>query len=812
MRAAERLLRTTTAGGRPAPSLLLSLRAAAALAAAARLPSHRAAPAVAAAAGRSSGGSAGRGGGSGGRGGRDGGGGGGGAAGGRDSAARTGGGGGGGGRDSGSGSGKRGARQQRGGRQDRTLQWKSSASAAAGGDEERDTGGPLESMSDAMFQSLINNEEAIAKLRGAVLGQMAAANISGPADGAAAATAAAGAPPARAPPRARVFDSDDYSDAGSEAEDDVSAADRMARAAAARLDAESVEYIQHHLPGRGGGGGGGGAAGESRDWAEGAGGGRGGGRRGRAAAGAAGGAGSAAAAAAGSGRGGRPGGGGGGGRGGAALQQPAVSGRAPGRLAGGTAIGRAVEARAGGFAVAVLREGKTRLFEAGSPMVYGGAIEKVLGQPPPGPADPIVVVTPGMVPLGWGVYNPSSMFRVRLMQSELECLQDDSCVMEMERLIDLRIRQAAELRAALGLLPIAPEADAAEAAAADAGAGRGGGGGRRGATTVFRLVNSEGDCLSGVVADQLGDVVVVQSCAAWSERHRETIVGAIKRHSGASRVVWRPATSILLEEGIDAPAPPDAAPEAAPFAASEAAGGSLDEPEADGIASDYDQSGAAESEEERDPVEVAAEGAVRVREGGVVFLASPERGQKTGFYADQRDNRAFIASLSAGKTVLDLCCYSGGFALTAAAAGATAAIGVDSSGPAVALATANARANGLEGRVGFYKDDVSAFMRAAVERGDAWDVVVLDPPKLAPNRSALRAASGKYRRLNAMAMALVKPGGVLMTCSCSGAMTQSGGLPAIVEEAARQAERQITLLRKSGAAPDHPLNPAYPEG
>ncbi|KAI8472455.1 MAG: S-adenosyl-L-methionine-dependent methyltransferase [Monoraphidium minutum] len=734
------------------------------------------------------------------------------------------------GKDGGGGgaAGGRAGRRPRGGRgqdEGRGLDWRSGTSAARGGDEERDTGGAaINSMSDASFQSLLDNADAMAQMRSALLGQMAAAHTaSGPAPDRPASPAGGGGRARGAP----AFDSDDYSDFGTDAEDEVAAADRVARAAAARLDAESVEYIvQHSGPRRGGGGGGGGGSGGS------GGSGRGGGARaprsgrdtpaggGREPRGGAGGGGGRDARgggrdARGSGggpesRGGRGGGGGGrGGGGSVGRPQPTLGGAAP-ALRGATAVGRAAAAR-GGAAVAVLWEGKSRLFEMGSPMVYSGAIEKVLGSPPPRATDPVIVVAPDMVPIGWGVYNPASMFRVRLMQTEVECLQDDSCVLDMEALVYLRVKQAAELRASLGLLPLDPATRAAVI--------RGGGDARP--TTVFRLVNSEGDGLSGVIADQLGDVVVVQSCAAWSERYRAAIEAAIARHSGASRVVWRRAAAILREEGVETPEEDAAAAgaqrqqleahrrrqAAAAAAAARSSGGSDGEEGEEGEEEEEE-----EEEEEVDPVAAAAEGAVRVKEAGVTFLASPEKGQKTGFYADQRDNRAFIASVSRGRTVLDLCCYSGGFALTAAAAGATSAIGVDSSGPAVALAAANAAANGLGGRAAFFKDDVSAFMGAALERGDAWDVVVLDPPKLAPNKRSLVPASNKYRKLNAMALALVKPGGILMTCSCSGAMTQSGGLQPIVDDAAREAERQVTLIRKSGAAADHPLNPAYPEG
>eukprot|EP00775_Hariotina_reticulata_P013620 gene13620-13746_t len=377
-----------------------------------------------------------------------------------------------------------------------------------------------------------------------------------------------------------------------------------------------------------------------------------------------------------------------------------------------------------------------------------------------------------MAPLGWGVFNPVSMFRVRILQTEAEALS---------ALVDLRVSQAVALRAALGL----PSES----------------------TNVMRLINSEGDRLSGVVADALGEVVVVQSCAAWSERYSDVITAAIQRHSGCKTVVWRPAAGILKEEGIEVQQQEQQQEEekedaatATAWADSEsdsefvssggtsllsslessvaAATATAAEEKASGIRSVSDEdSDSGGGVPKQSHVERLLSDAVRVREAGVQFLASPGQGQKTGFYADQRLNRAFVASMAAGKTVLDLCCYSGGFALLAAAAGAAAVTGVDSSPAAVELAAANAKLNGLTD---------STFLRAAIEGGEAFDIVVLDPPKLAPNRQSLGRATG--------------------------AMTQSDGLGKVLQEAAAEAGRQLTLLAKSGAAPDHPLHPGYPEG
>ncbi|XP_021803681.1 uncharacterized protein LOC110747932 [Prunus avium] len=120
-------------------------------------------------------------------------------------------------------------------------------------------------------------------------------------------------------------------------------------------------------------------------------------------------------------------------------------------------------------------------------------------------------------------------------------------------------------------------------------------------------------------------------------------------------------------------------------------------------------------------------------------------------------------------------CYSGGFALNAARGGAVNVIGVDSSLPAVELAKENIVLNNMDpGRITFLREDASEFMKGALSRNETWDIVILDPPKLAPRKKALQNASGMYRNLNSLAMQLTKRGGLLMTCSCSGAMTQSG--------------------------------------
>ncbi|KAM1350366.1 hypothetical protein ACFX2F_004325 [Malus domestica] len=396
-----------------------------------------------------------------------------------------------------------------------------------------------------------------------------------------------------------------------------------------------------------------------------------------------------------------------------------------------------------GVARVVLKKGKTQLFKDGSPMVYSGAVDRIIGRPPPRTGDIVLVADGAEKPIGWGMYNSVSMFSVRLMQLEEEATRDLSCALNMEKLLETRINEAIELRKSLGLPSVS--------------------------TNAFRLVNSEADRLSGLIVDIFGDVAVVASSAAWVEKYKAEVEACISRIDKVNYVNWRPSLEVLKEEGLDV--------------------------------SNY---------KERDPSICPQR--TKVMENGIFYSISLE-GQKTGFYADQRENRQFISTISDGQKVLDMFCYSGGFALNAARGGAANVIGVDSSLPAIELAKENVALNNMDPqRITFLKEDASEFMKGALSRNESWDIVILDPPKLAPRKKVLQNASGMYRNLNSLAMQLTKRGGLLMTCSCSGAMTQSGMFLRILQGAASAAGRKITVLRDAGAACDHPIDPSYPEG
>jgi 23S rRNA (cytosine1962-C5)-methyltransferase len=201
---------------------------------------------------------------------------------------------------------------------------------------------------------------------------------------------------------------------------------------------------------------------------------------------------------------------------------------------------------------------------------------------------------------------------------------------------------------------------------------------------------------------------------------------------------------------------------------------------------------------------------VPVLENGVRFVADLVHGQKTGHFADQRENRAAFARFVAGARVLDCFTGTGGFGLAASRAGAAHVLGVDSSGRALELAERNASENGVADRMEFAKDDVFRFLRRIEREGRRFDAVVLDPPRMASRRRELRNALRGYKELNLRALRLLVPGGLLATSSCTGILPEEDFF-GIVRDAALDAKREVQWFFRSGQAPDHPWPAACPE-
>ncbi len=200
---------------------------------------------------------------------------------------------------------------------------------------------------------------------------------------------------------------------------------------------------------------------------------------------------------------------------------------------------------------------------------------------------------------------------------------------------------------------------------------------------------------------------------------------------------------------------------------------------------------------------------VTIREHGVRYRVDVVEGHKTGFFCDQRENRLRLAQLARDATVLDLCCYTGGFGLCAAKLGkAREVCGVDLDAAAIAVARENANLNQV--RVDFVFADAFTYMRQMLVNRRQFDVVVLDPPKLAASRLEYEDALRKYFDLNQLAAQMVRPGGVLLTCSCSGLVSREV-FTDTVHRAARHAGRRLQMFDFTGAGPDHPVALVCPE-
>lgn len=200
---------------------------------------------------------------------------------------------------------------------------------------------------------------------------------------------------------------------------------------------------------------------------------------------------------------------------------------------------------------------------------------------------------------------------------------------------------------------------------------------------------------------------------------------------------------------------------------------------------------------------------VVIRDGGLSFQVNLAEGQKTGFYLDQRDNRHVVAGYARGRHVLDAFCYTGGFGLHAARAGAASVLGVDTSVTALALAQANAHANGLT-QIAFERADVFDKLEALVGAPGRFGVIILDPPKFARAGHAVEEAMRGYRRLQSLALRLLEPDGILVVCCCS-ALISRAMLHDLLAQLAVEIGRTVQILDSRGPAPDHPVAPTCPE-
>jgi Predicted SAM-dependent methyltransferases len=276
----------------------------------------------------------------------------------------------------------------------------------------------------------------------------------------------------------------------------------------------------------------------------------------------------------------------------------------------------------------------------------------------------------------------------------------------------------------------------------------------------YRLVHAEGDGLPGLTIDRFGAIFTVQITSAGMEAVKDLILSALQKLCAPAKIIVRADAPARALEGLDA----------------------------------Y--------------VDAEGGGRITIEENGVTYFADAGAGQKTGWYYDQRENRAFMAKLARGKTVLDAYSYVGGFALAAAKAGAKEVAGLESSAPAVALAEEAASAGNL--KASFIKADVFEELDRLVAAKETFEIVIGDPPPFVKAKKDLETGAKAYRKLAKLSAQVTAPGGFLFLASCSHNISMDRLAFECAAGIAR-AGRNARLIHQAGAGPDHPAHPMLPE-
>ena len=290
-------------------------------------------------------------------------------------------------------------------------------------------------------------------------------------------------------------------------------------------------------------------------------------------------------------------------------------------------------------------------------------------------------------------------------------------------------------------------------------------------TDAYRVIHAEGDGLPGLIVDRFGPFAVIELFSLAMFKRSEVISQHLKVKLGVEEVLIRADQRVMDAEG-------------------------------------FVLAGTSGAQRTRSPDRKST----IITENGVRFQIDLTHGHKTGFFCDQRDNRQRLARMTEGADVLDMCCYTGGFGVYAALLGKAAHVTcVDLDEDAVALTLRNANINKIpRSQLETVHDDSFPWLRRMIEQGRKFDVVVLDPPKFIPSREDFVQGRAKYFDLNKLGLAVVKPGGMLVTCSCSGLVSRDEFF-AVVRGAARSANRRTQVVETTGPGLDHPVMTDYPE-
>ena len=383
------------------------------------------------------------------------------------------------------------------------------------------------------------------------------------------------------------------------------------------------------------------------------------------------------------------------------------------------------------YPTASLKPHREESLQSGHLWIFSGALQ----QPPhwiePGGLVDVKSSTGQFVARGY--YNPRTDIAIRLLTRKIEQAIDEDFLRK-------RIRSAVDLRKVFD-----PNK-----------------------TNTYRLINSEGDGLPGLIVDRFAEILVAQMHTAGIERLRSRLIDALMEETDTRGILLRNDSQSRRREGLE-----------------------LEEPQVvtGGV-----------------PMQVT------VRENNVLFLVDPWQGQKTGFFLDQRDKREALRKYTQAKRVLNCFSYSGSFSVYAAVTSEkTRVTSVDISAPAIETARQNFILNGLDpNQHQFLVADVFDYLEQAQGAGEQFDVVVLDPPAFAKTQSARAQALKAYRRLNTLGMQVLRPGGILLTCSCSGVIGMDDLLGAL-SQSAQRLQRTVQLLETFTYGVDHPINLAMPE-
>ncbi len=366
------------------------------------------------------------------------------------------------------------------------------------------------------------------------------------------------------------------------------------------------------------------------------------------------------------------------------------------------------------------------------PWIFSGAIQKIEGQPKEG--DIVSVWSPQNRHLATGYYSKKGSIAVRVLTFEEEAIDFSFW--------KRKLQDAYDYRKAIGLISDVE-------------------------TNVFRLVNAEGDGLSGLIVDYYHGTAVLQAHSIGIYQQKENITLALKEVLGENlKAVYDKSLVLNKNENTS-------------------------------------------TSTSINPYLLGELQKNTVSENGHLFKVDWEKGQKTGFFIDQRSNRQLLAQYVKGKSVLNTFCYSGGFSVYALKAGATLVHSVDSSQKAIDWTNENVALNGLdETKHEAFTDDVMTFLSSPTQ---SYDVIVLDPPAFAKSMKARHRAMKAYRRLNAKALKQIKSGGILFTFSCSGVVERQL-FEDTVRSAAIEVGREIRILHYLSQPADHPINMFHPEG